>query len=118
MLLVEWSQAHCREPLFLIISNGFNAVVVYPHPPVGVSDGDVERQFIVERVVGGGGVIELRERGLGDTKLDLDWSEYKPEDEASDTEEENGYEEEAEDELELISLIRLQSRRDMASISL
>jgi hypothetical protein len=97
---MESSSPYRREPLFLVISNGFDAVVVYPHPLVGVSDGDVERQFIVERVVGSSGVIELRERGLGDTKLDLNRSEYKPEDEASDAEEENGYEEEAEDELE------------------
>lgn len=103
MPLVEWSQTHRREPFFLVASNGFDAVVVYSHPLVGVSEGDVERQIIVERVVvggGSGGVVELSERGLGDAKLNLVQSEYKPEDEEPNAEDETAYAEEPEDVIE------------------
>lgn len=40
--LVKWStQSHCCEPLLSVVSNGFDAVVVYIHLFVGVSKGDV-----------------------------------------------------------------------------
>jgi len=68
--LVKWSQTHIREQLVLVVSNGFNAVVVYPDPFVRVSEGDVDREVIVKRVVGGV-EIELRECGICDMEFHL-----------------------------------------------
>lgn len=85
MPLVKWSQSHVREPVFSVISNGFNPFVAYTHPFVRVPEGYAERQLIVERE------IELRERGgLGDVKLHLSWKEYKPDDEDRNTEDKSG----------------------------
>ena len=64
----------------MVVSNGFNAVVVYPNPFVRVSEGDVDREIIVKRVVGGV-EIELRECGICDMEFHLFGTENKPENE-------------------------------------
>lgn len=80
MPLVKWSQTHIREPLVLVVSNGFNAVEVYTDPFVRVSEGDVGREVIVKRVVGGV-EIEPRECGICDMEFHLFGTENKPENE-------------------------------------
>lgn len=80
MPLVKWSQTHNREQLGLVGGNCFNAVVVYTDPFVRVSEGDVGREFIVKRVVGGV-EIELRECGICDMEFHLFGTENKPENE-------------------------------------
>ena len=80
MPLIKWSQTHIREQLFLVVSNGFNAVVVYTNPFVRVSEGDVGREVIVKRIVGGV-EIEPRECGICDMEFHLFGTENKPENE-------------------------------------
>lgn len=72
MALVNWrrSQCHQSKPLQPIVSNGFDAVVVKANPSVGVSDGDVEREVVVEGVVIVG-EIESGKRGISDGEFRL-----------------------------------------------
>lgn len=99
--LVERRQIHRVKSLVLVVRIGLDGVVVYPNPLVGVSDGDVERHVVVERVVGG--EIELRERGVCDVELEVVGAEDEPDDErgeANDYEDsEDDFENEAEDAL-------------------
>jgi len=59
-----------------------DAVVVDSEPLVGVSDRDVEGEVVVERVVGG--VVELRQGGLGDVEFHHVGTDYEPEKEHGD----------------------------------
>jgi len=99
--LVERRQFHGVKSLVLVVRIGLDGVVVYPNPLVGVSDGDVERHVVVERVVVGGGEIEARERGVGDVELEVVGAEDEPDDEhgeANDYEDrEDDFENETED---------------------
>lgn len=66
------------EPLVLVDGPGLDAVVVDPDLLVGVADGDVEGEVVVEGVVIG--EVELREVGVGDVELDAVGADYEPED--------------------------------------
>lgn len=54
MTLIKGIQLHGRKPLALVKSPGLDCIVVNPNSLVGVSDGHVEGQVVVEGVVGGG----------------------------------------------------------------
>lgn len=78
--LVEGSESLGIETLILVVGVGLDAVVVNADPLIGVPDGDVKRQVVVEGVVVGG-VVELGERGVRHVELDLVGAEEEPEDE-------------------------------------
>ncbi|MED6224957.1 hypothetical protein PIB30_089159 [Stylosanthes scabra] len=65
------------EPYVVVESTRLDVVVVYSHALVRVSDREIQREIVVERVVaGGGGVggeIELSESGVADVELDEIW---------------------------------------------
>jgi len=85
------------ESLALVVSVGLDAVVVDADALVGVPDGDVEGEVVVERVVGGG-EVELGERGVGDAELHLVGAEEEPEDEDNQGHDDEEREEDLEDE--------------------
>ena len=67
MALVKWRrrQRHHSKPLFSSVGYDLDAAVVYANPLVRVSDGDVEREVVVEGVVIVG-EIESGKRSIGD----------------------------------------------------
>lgn len=67
------------EPLVLVDGPGLDAVVVDPDLLVGVADGEVEGEVVVEGAVIG--EVELGEVGFGDVELDVVGADYEPEDE-------------------------------------
>lgn len=85
------------EPGILVQCSGFDAVVVDADSFVGVTNGDVESEIVVERVVG---VVELGEVGIGDVEFDLVGSEYEPEHEDGDAQDDDDGADEFEDEVE------------------
>ena len=97
MALVKWrrSQRHQSKPVLSVVSNGFDAVVVYANPSVGVSDGDVEGKVVEDSVVSGG-EIKLRERGICDYEFGLFGKEDQPEYEEGQQEAEDDVVEDAE----------------------
>lgn len=66
-VLEERTEALGGESNILVESERFDLVVVDTDPAVGVADGDVEGEVVVERVVG---EREARERGVADVKFE------------------------------------------------
>jgi len=81
-----------REPDAAVRHVALHALVVEAHLLVGVSCGEVEEEVVVERVVAGG-VVELRERRVGDLQPEGAWLEHGPKDEESEDEEDYDCEE-------------------------
>lgn len=72
MALVKWRRRQCHhsKPLFSIVGYDLDAAVVYANSFVRVSDGDVEREVVVEGVVIVG-EIESGKRGISDGEFRL-----------------------------------------------
>ena len=96
--LVKWGQSNRTKPLTLVKSSGFNAIIVDADLLVGVSDGEVQSEVIMEVVVGG--EVELCERGICYVELDSGGADYEPEDEEGYSDEDDCGEDELEDETE------------------
>ena len=77
--LVEGIQFHGLKPLALVECIGLDPIVVNPDPLVGVPDGHVEGQVVVEGVVGVG-QVELSQLGVVCVELDLVGAEDQPQD--------------------------------------
>ena len=71
-----------------------DGIVIYANPLVGVSDGDVEVQIVLEIVVGG--EIELCQRGISDVEFEVVGANKEPEDDGGDANED----EDSEDQFE------------------
>lgn len=97
--LVERRQIHRAKSLAFVVTVGLDGVVVYANPLVGVSDGEVERHVVLERV-GGGGEIELRERRAGDVELEVVGAEDEPDDEGGEANDDEDSEDDFENEAE------------------
>jgi len=95
--LVKRRQWDRTKPLALVNSCGFDAVVVDAELLVGVSDGEVEGEVVVEAAVG---EVELGKRGLGDMELDPVGFDYEPEDEEGQAHEDDCGHDQLEDEAE------------------
>lgn len=67
--LVKRGKRRRAKPPVLVVSSGFEAIIVYADLFVWVSDGEVECKIVVERGVVGG-VVELGKRGVSDMELD------------------------------------------------
>lgn len=82
------------KSLALIESIGLDGIIVNPNPPVGVSDGHVESQIVVEGVVVVvGGEVKLSQGGVVGINLDLVGAEDEKQDEDDDpNSDENGAE--------------------------
>lgn len=76
--LVEIRQELGPKPSILEQSPGLDAVVVDADLLVGIANGDVDGEVVVERVVGR--QVELRQRGICHVELHLAGTEYEPED--------------------------------------
>ncbi|GKU92350.1 hypothetical protein SLEP1_g6088 [Rubroshorea leprosula] len=85
--LIERCQLLGSEPLVLIVRVGLDAVVVDANFLVGVAHGDVEGEVVVEVVVGG--EVELGKGGIRHVKLNYVGAEYEPEDEGSQTQDDD-----------------------------
>lgn len=96
--LVERRQIHRAKSLAFVVNVGFDGVVVYANPLVGVSDGEVERHVVLERV--GGVEIELRERRVGDVELEVVGAEDEPDDEDGEANDDEDSEDDFENEAE------------------
>lgn len=92
--LIKWCQTHRIKSLAFIISTGLDGIVIYANPLVGVSDGDVEVQIVLEIVVGG--EIELCQRGISDVEFEVVGANKEPEDDGGDANED----EDSEDQFE------------------
>jgi len=75
--LIKPGQLNRIETLILVVSPSLDLVIVDADALVGVSDGHVEGQVVVEGVAGGG-VVELGERGVVHIEFNLVGSEYEP----------------------------------------
>nr|GMD92050.1 vacuolar protein-sorting-associated protein 33 homolog [Ipomoea batatas] len=77
--LVERFEILGAKPLALVERGGFEVVVVDADALVGVADGEVEGEVVVEGAVGGG-EVELGEGGVVHVEFDLVGAEDEPED--------------------------------------
>nr|GMD89721.1 hypothetical protein SOVF_158540 [Ipomoea batatas] len=77
--LVEGFEILGAKPLALVERGGFEVVVVDADALVGVADGEVEGEVVVEGAVGGG-EVELGEGGVVHVEFDLVGAEDEPED--------------------------------------
>lgn len=88
--LPEWltqrQQLRRREPDAVVRHLALHALVVEVQLLVGVSRREVEDEVVTERAVAGG-VVELRERGVGDVQLEGAWLQHGVEDDEYDDEE-------------------------------
>lgn len=93
--LVEGGQVEEAEPVAGVFRPHLEVVVVEGHAPVGVADGEVEGQVVVE----GGGVVEveLDEGGGVYAGLELGGAKNEPEDEDHDAEGDDEGDEELEE---------------------
>lgn len=98
MPLVERRQIYRVKSLAFVVRIGLDGVIVYADPFVGVSDGDVERHVVVERLVGG--EVELRERRVGDVELEVVGAEDEPDDEGGEANDDEDSEDDFENEAE------------------
>lgn len=71
-------QSHKSESLVSIVGNDLDSAVVYAHLFVGVSDGDVDGDVVVESVVGVV-KIELGQRSICDFEFGFLGKEDEPE---------------------------------------
>lgn len=92
MALIERRQRRVPEPRTVVHGPGLDVVVVDADPLVGVADGHVEREVVLE--VGVVGEVELGEVGSVDVGLDLVGAEDEPEDEDDDAENDDDGDEE------------------------
>lgn len=94
MALVKWSGSGVDQskPLFPIVANGLDPIVVYTGLFVRVSYGDVEGQVVVQSVVVGVGVgeVELGQRGIDDGEFEILGLKDQPEDDDGDNEKNEG----------------------------
>lgn len=97
--LIEGIQFHGLKPLALVERTGLDPVVVNPDPLVGVPDGHVEGQVVVEGVVVGG-QVELSQVGAVGVELDLVGAEDQPQDQDDDAQDDGDGEEDLEDAAE------------------
>ncbi|MED6106587.1 hypothetical protein PIB30_005871 [Stylosanthes scabra] len=98
--------SHVTEPYVVVESTRLDVVVVDSHALVRVSDREIQREIVVERVVsasggggvGGGGEIELSEGGVADVELDEIWPYDEIENNGYDHEEDENSGEDLADE--------------------
>lgn len=80
--LVKWLQFLGGESLPLVVCGRLDPIVVYPDAAVGVPDGQVDGQVVLERVVAV--EVELGQRCVGGVELDFVGAQYEPADENDD----------------------------------